>query len=80
MTHATRIVAVAVLTALVLCVPVQAQTPEIDALRVRAEAGDAEAQNNLGVIIRLALTAARGTGYNGSLYRRPTGRTEQGGC
>ena len=37
MTHATRFVAVvAVLVALVLCVPVQAQTPEIDALRVRA--------------------------------------------
>jgi len=37
MTHATRFVAaVAVLTALALCVPVQAQTPEIDALRVRA--------------------------------------------
>jgi len=49
MTHATRFVAVAVLVALVLCVPVQAQTPEIDALRVRAEAGDAEAQHNLGV-------------------------------
>ena len=49
MTHATRFVAVvAVLTALVLCVPVQAQTPEIDELRVRAEAGDAEAQFNLG--------------------------------
>jgi TPR repeat protein len=30
-------------------VPVQAQTPEIDALRVRAEAGDAGAQNDLGV-------------------------------
>ena len=41
MTHATRIVAsVAVLTALALCVPVQAQTPEIDALRARAEQGD----------------------------------------
>ena len=50
MTHAVRIVAVAVLVALALCVPVQAQTPEIDALRVRAEAGDAEAQNNLGVM------------------------------
>ncbi len=49
MTHAVRFVAaVAVLTALALCVPVQAQTPEIDALRVRAEAGDAEAQFNLG--------------------------------
>ncbi len=41
MTHATRFVAaVAVLTALALCVPVQAQTPEIDALRARAEQGD----------------------------------------
>jgi hypothetical protein len=29
-------------------VPVQAQTPEIDALRVRAEAGDAYAQYDLG--------------------------------
>ena len=48
MTHAVRFVAVvAVLAALVLCVPVQAQTPEIDALRVRAEAGDAEARYNL---------------------------------
>jgi len=35
MTHATRIVAV--LTALALCVPVQAQTPEIDEARARAE-------------------------------------------
>ena len=49
MTHAVRIVAVAVLVALALCVPVQAQTPEIDALRVRAEAGDAGAQNDLGL-------------------------------
>ena len=41
MTHAVRIVAaVAVLTAIALCVPVQAQTPEIDALRARAEQGD----------------------------------------
>jgi len=49
MTHYLRFVAaVAVLTALALCVPVQAQTPEIDALRARAEAGDAEAQNDLG--------------------------------
>jgi hypothetical protein len=32
MTHATRFAAVAVLVALALCVPVQAQTPEIDAL------------------------------------------------
>ena len=41
MTHATRFVAaVVVLTALALCVPVQAQTPEIDALRARAEQGD----------------------------------------
>ena len=50
MTHATRFVAVAVLTALGVDAPVQTQTPEIDALRVRAEAGDAEAQLNLGVM------------------------------
>jgi hypothetical protein len=50
MTHHLRFVAVAVLVALVLCVPVQAQTPEIDALRVRAEAGDVVAQYNLGVM------------------------------
>jgi hypothetical protein len=43
MTHATRFVAAVVLVALALCVPVQAQKPEIDALRVRAEAGGAEA-------------------------------------
>ncbi len=50
MTHATRFVAVvAVLAALAVGAPVQAQTPEIDALRVRAEAGDAEAQNNLAL-------------------------------
>ena len=49
MTHVTRfvVVAAAELPALALCVPVQAQTPEIDALRVRAEAGDAEARYNL---------------------------------
>ncbi len=50
MTHATRIVAAVVLVALVLCAPVQAQTPEIDALRVRAEAGDAEALYNIGLM------------------------------
>jgi len=33
-----------------LAVGAQAQTPEIDALRVRAEQGDAEAQYNLGVM------------------------------
>ena len=49
MTHAVRFAVVAVLTALALCAPVQAQTPEIDALRVLAEAGDAVAQFNLGV-------------------------------
>ena len=49
MTHHLRFVAVvAVLTALAQCVPVQAQTPEIDALRARAEQGDASAQFNLG--------------------------------
>jgi hypothetical protein len=37
-------------TALALCVPVQAHTPENDALRVRAEEGNAEAQYDLGVM------------------------------
>ena len=36
------------MTALVLCVPAQAQTPFVDDLRMRAEAGDAGAQNDLG--------------------------------
>jgi len=50
MTHSRRIVTtVAVLATLVLCMPVQAQTPEIDALRARAEQGDADAQFALGV-------------------------------
>ena len=56
MTHATRIVAaVAVLIALAVGAPVQAQTPEIDALRVRAEAGDAEAQYHFGNMYALGL-------------------------
>ena len=50
MTHATRFVAAAVLVALAVGAPVQAQTPEIDALRVRAEAGDAEDQHLLGLM------------------------------
>ena len=50
MTHAIRFVAVvAVLTALAQCAPVQAQTPFVDALRARAEAGDAQAQHSLAV-------------------------------
>jgi len=50
MTHAVRIVAaVTVLMALVVCVPMQAQTPEIDALIDRAEQGDAVAQWRLGI-------------------------------
>jgi TPR repeat protein len=49
MTHATRFVTVAVLIALVLLnVSCEVQTPEIDALRARAEAGDAEAQYLFG--------------------------------
>jgi|TARA_B100002003_G_C13932315_1_gene452867 hypothetical protein len=50
MTHATRFVAVVVLAALVLCVPVQAQTPFVDALRARAEAGGAETLIRLGAM------------------------------
>ena len=43
MAHYLRfVIGPAVLLALVLCVPVEAQTPEIDALRAGAEAGDAE--------------------------------------
>ena len=54
MTQADRIVAVAaVLTALVLCLPVQAQTPEIDHWRALAEQGDAEVQYNLGGMYQL---------------------------
>jgi hypothetical protein len=45
--YARIITLAAVLVA--LAVGAQAQTPEIDAVRVRAEAGDAEAQNDLGV-------------------------------
>ncbi len=59
MTHATRFVAVAVLVALVLCVPVQAQTPEFDALRERAEQGDAVAQFTLGIVCRRGLGVPR---------------------
>ena len=50
MAHATRFVAVVVLVALAVGAPVQAQTPLIDDLRMRAEAGDAEAQYDLGVM------------------------------
>ena len=45
-----QLAAVTVLIALVLCAPVQAQTPEIEALRARAEQGDAEAQFKLGAM------------------------------
>ena len=49
MTHHLRFVAVvAVLTALAQCAPVQAQTSWVDEQRVRAEAGDAQAQFGLG--------------------------------
>ena len=41
---------VAVLVALAAGAPVQAQTPDIDALRARAEEGDADAQVNLGLM------------------------------
>ena len=37
------------MTALALCVPVQAQTPFVDALRALAEAGDAQARFDLGI-------------------------------
>jgi hypothetical protein len=60
MTHATRFVAVvAVLAALALCVPVQAQTPYVDDLRMRAEAGDAEAQYYFGNLYAFGLGTQR---------------------
>ena len=46
--YAKIITLAAVLVA--LAVGAQAQTPEIDALRARAELGDAPAQNDLGVM------------------------------
>ena len=50
MTHTVRFIArVAVLVALAAGTPVQAQTPETDALRERAEQGAAEAQYLLGL-------------------------------
>ena len=42
------VAAVAVLVALAASAPVRAQTPAIDAVRARAEQGDAAAQYNLG--------------------------------
>jgi hypothetical protein len=78
MAHATRIVAVAVLTALALCAPVQAQTPEIDALRVRADQGNATAQFSLGVMYANGESVPQDFAeaqYNlGSMSRRPAGR------
>ena len=70
MTHATRIVAVAVLTALALCVPVQAQTPFVDALRARAEAGDAEAQLSLAVGYAIGNIVAQNDAEAVRWYRR----------
>ena len=49
MTHATRFVTVAVLVVLAPGAPVEAQTPEIDDLRARAEAGEVVAQYDLRV-------------------------------
>ena len=64
MTHAVRIVAsVAVLVALALCVPVQAQTPEIDELRVCWESSDTLSQDaHVDDVTRPASTVARAVG------------------
>ena len=43
-----KLLVAAVAVLVVLAIGAQAQTPEIDALRARAEQGDAEAQLNLG--------------------------------
>jgi hypothetical protein len=45
--------------ALAVGAPVQAQTPEIDALRARAKAGDADAQYNLGSCTAPAMASRR---------------------
>ena len=42
------VAAIAVLVALAAGVPVQAQTPEVDALRARAERGDSAAFYDIG--------------------------------
>ena len=56
MVHNLRFGAIpAVLMALVVCVPLQAQTPEIDALRARAEEGDAQSQYDLGVVYSIGV-------------------------
>ncbi len=61
MTHATRIVAV--LVALVLCVSVQAQTLEIDALRVCWESSDTLSQHaHVGDVAKPASMVARAVG------------------
>ena len=48
--YAKIITLAATLVALASGAPLQAQTPEIDALRARAEQGDADAQRDLGVM------------------------------
>ena len=48
--YAKIITLAAILVALASGAPLQAQTPEIDALRARAEQGDAPAQLALGVM------------------------------
>ena len=70
MTHVTRFAALAILAALVLCVPVQAQTPEIDALRARAEAGDAEAQYYFGNLYAFGLGTQRQDYVEAMRWRR----------
>ena len=63
MTHYFRVVAVAaVLTAIVAGPPLPVRSPGIDALRVRAEQGDAQAQ------VRLAVWYVGGTGD----FKEPT--------
>ena len=66
MTHATRFAAVAVLVALVLLnVSCEAQTPEIDALRVRAEAGGAMRGLRLTRVRRVPFAGEAGADVQG---------------
>ena len=69
------VAAVAVLVALAAGAPVRAQTPEVDALRARAEQGDAGAQADLGLMYASSRGALQD--FAASRYQR-TGSTSPG--
>ena len=57
--YAKIITLAAILVALASGAPLQAQTPEIAALRARAEQGDASAQSSLGIMYDYMAAASR---------------------